>query len=59
MQFQQGKPKTGGRQVGTPNRLTAAFKEAVAIVYDNLGGTRRLQRGRERTPVSSTRSLRA
>ncbi len=38
MQFQSGKAKTGGRQVGTPNKLTAAFKEAVAIVYNTLGG---------------------
>lgn len=38
MQFQPGKPKTGGRKAGTVNRVTAAFKEAVAIVYDNLGG---------------------
>lgn len=38
MPFQPGKLKTGGRQVGTPNRITAAFKEAVVIVYDELGG---------------------
>lgn len=38
MQFQPGKPKTGGRQVGTPNRLTAAFREAVLHVYNGLGG---------------------
>lgn len=38
MPFQPGKPKTGGRQSGTPNRLTGAFREAVLNVYNNLGG---------------------
>ena len=38
MAFTPGKPKTGGRQPGTPNRLTGAFKEAVRIVYNGLGG---------------------
>lgn len=30
--------KTGGRQPGTPNKLTAAFKDAVRIVYEDIGG---------------------
>ena len=38
MKFQKGTPKTGGRQIGTPNRLTGAFRNAVRIVYDSLGG---------------------
>ena len=38
MSYTPGKPKTGGRQPGTPNRLTGAFKEAVQIVYNGLGG---------------------
>lgn len=38
MPFQPGKPKTGGRQAGTPNKVTGAFREAVQIVYDGLGG---------------------
>lgn len=38
MTFQPGKPKTGGRQSGTPNRFTGAFREAVQVVYDGLGG---------------------
>jgi hypothetical protein len=38
MPFTPGKPKTGGRQLGTPNRLTGAFREAVQVVYDRLGG---------------------
>jgi hypothetical protein len=38
MPFTIGKPKTGGRQPGVPNRLTSAFREAVLFVYDGLGG---------------------
>jgi hypothetical protein len=38
--FEKGKAKTGGRQPGTPNRLTGAFREAVRVVYDGLGGHR-------------------
>ena len=38
MPFEPKRPKTGGRQPGTPNRLTGAFREAVLIVYDGLGG---------------------
>ena len=38
MPFQPGKPKTGGRQRGTPNQVTGAFREAVLHVYKRLGG---------------------
>lgn len=30
--------KTGGRQAGTPNKITAAFKDAVRLTYDRIGG---------------------
>ena len=30
--------KTGGRQAGTPNKITAQFKEAVRTVYEDIGG---------------------
>lgn len=30
--------KSGGRKKGTPNRLTAAFKDAVRTVYHEIGG---------------------
>lgn len=30
--------KTGGRQLGTPNKVTTFFKEAVRIAYDEIGG---------------------
>lgn len=38
MTFQPGKPKTGGRQSGVPNKFTASFREAVLFVYHGLGG---------------------
>lgn len=30
--------KTGGRTKGTPNKITAAFKDAVRVVYEDIGG---------------------
>lgn len=32
--------KTGGRRKGTPNKVTGAFKEAVALCYEEIGGIR-------------------
>lgn len=34
--------KTGGRQKGTPNKLTVLAKDAIAAAADKLGGTDRL-----------------
>ena len=30
--------KTGGRRRGTPNKITRAFREAVLVAYDAIGG---------------------
>lgn len=30
--------KTGGRKVGTPNKVTTAFKDAIRFVYEDIGG---------------------
>lgn len=30
--------KTGGRQKGTPNKLTASLKEAILAAFDEAGG---------------------
>ena len=30
--------KRGGRKVGTPNKITAQFKQAVQLVYEDIGG---------------------
>jgi hypothetical protein len=36
--FTKGIPKIGGRKAGTPNKLTATFREAVLFTYDGIGG---------------------
>lgn len=38
MAFAKGKPKTGGRKAGTPNKLTADAKEAFRRAAEQLGG---------------------
>jgi hypothetical protein len=38
MPFTKGRKKTGGRQLGTPNKFTGTFREAVQVVYEGLGG---------------------
>ena len=38
MSFQKGKAKTGGRQPGTPNVITGAFRDAIRIAFTGLGG---------------------
>ena len=30
--------KTGGRQRGTPNKITRAFRDAVQVAFDAIGG---------------------
>jgi hypothetical protein len=32
------RPKTGGRKKGTPNKTTAAVKEAILHAFDEVGG---------------------
>jgi hypothetical protein len=34
--------KTGGREKGTPNKLTKSAKEAFQLAFDQLGGWERL-----------------
>ena len=36
--FTKGIPKIGGRKAGTPNKLTASFREAVLLTYEGVGG---------------------
>ena len=38
MPFERGRCKSGGRQRGTPNKLTGTFREALRAVYQGLGG---------------------
>ena len=37
-----GTPKTGGRQKGTPNKVTSLAKDAIAAAAERLGGIDRL-----------------
>ena len=36
--FQKGKPKTGGRLPGTPNKLTSSAKKAFQRAFELIGG---------------------
>jgi len=38
----KGAPKSGGRSRGTPNKTTRAFREAISVAFDELGGTTHL-----------------
>jgi len=38
----KGQPKTGGREKGTPNKMTASVKEAIEFAAQELGGGERL-----------------
>ncbi|MEZ4601344.1 MAG: hypothetical protein R2940_16270 [Syntrophotaleaceae bacterium] len=42
--------KTGGRQKGTPNRMTASVKEALEEAFERLGGVEVLAKWAEENP---------
>lgn len=42
--------KTGGRQKGTPNKMTATARDAIAIAATELGGADRLVAWARETP---------
>jgi hypothetical protein len=35
--LETGRPKTGGRQKGTPNKTTAALKDAIILAAERVG----------------------
>lgn len=43
--------KTGGRQKGTPNKSTAAVKEALSLAFDGMGGVEQLQTWAQGNPT--------
>lgn len=53
MRFQRGKPRPpgAGRKVGSRNRATRAFKEAVSAVFRQGGGENWLLRWAKRHPT--------
>jgi hypothetical protein len=42
MKFARGHKKLGGRKKGTPNKLTATVKDAIAQVAEIIGGVERM-----------------
>ena len=51
-----GTPKTGGRLKGTPNKVTAVAKDAIAAAAERLGGIDRLVHGMTRKVTACRRS---
>ena len=43
-------PKTGGRQAGTPNKVTKQLKELILGALDGVGGQAYLERQAEENP---------
>lgn len=39
MASRNGRPKTGGRSKGTPNRTSSAVKQAILQAFEQVGGT--------------------
>lgn len=46
------RPKTGGRQKGTPNKTTQAAKDAIALAAEGLGGSDRLLSWAQEDPAN-------
>ena len=44
--------KTGGRQKGTPNKLTASVKDSILAAFDEVGGPAYLVKQAEDHPVA-------
>lgn len=45
------RPKVGGREKGTPNRVTASAKENILAVFTRLGGTAEMAAWARRHPT--------
>lgn len=46
----KGQPKTGGRQKGTPNKITGDLKNMILGALSDAGGQKYLQRQAEENP---------
>jgi hypothetical protein len=44
--------KTGGRQKGTPNKVTGAVKDMILSALDNAGGIKYLERQAKENPAA-------
>ena len=47
-----GAPKTGGRQAGTPNKISGALREMILGALDDAGGQAYLMRQAEENPTA-------
>ena len=47
-----GAPKTGGREKGTPNKVTKQLKELILAALDGVGGQGYLERQAEENPTA-------
>ena len=47
-----GAPKTGGREKGTPNKVTKQLKELILGALDGVGGQAYLERQAEENPTA-------
>ena len=45
-----GAPKTGGREKGTPNKISGALREMILGALDDVGGQAYLMRQAEENP---------
>jgi hypothetical protein len=43
--------KTGGRQKGTPNKLTASVRAALEMAFEGIGGVPKLRAWAEKEPT--------
>lgn len=50
MPAHKGQPKVGGRQKGTPNKVTKALKDMILGALNNAGGEEYLQRQADENP---------
>lgn len=48
----KGRPKTGGRQAGTPNKVSGTLKEMILDALEQKGGVAYLVKKAEDTPAA-------
>jgi len=48
----KGQPKLGGRQKGTPNKVTGELRQMILKALDNCGGVEYLQRQADENPTA-------
>ena len=49
-----GAPKTGGREKGTPNKISGALREMILGALDDAGGQAYLMRQAQENPATAS-----